>query len=135
VLDVGDWKPPAELRPGPGRAWAFGSRARARLHLQRRIRHAGPVRCFRILVQSEFVIRRSLFSTTRPGDISYKVSLYVGLTHRGAEVDRTVTADSSPRQSICRFTISRPPIPLVVSSVCVALYRYRCVPCGIFRGT
>lgn len=30
MLDVGDWKPPAELRPlrsGHGRAWAFGSRA------------------------------------------------------------------------------------------------------------
>ena len=45
-----------------------------------------------------------------------------------------MTADSVPRQPICRFTISRtPPFPLVVSPVCVALYR--CVPCGIFRGT
>ena len=44
-----------------------------------------------------------------------------------------MTADSVPRQPICRFTFPEPPISLVVSSVCVALYR--CVSCGIFRGT
>ncbi len=52
----------------------------------------------------------------------------------------TVTADSAPRQPICRFTVSRPPVPLVVSSVGVALVS-RCtglcvfVPCGSLRGS
>jgi hypothetical protein len=55
----------------------------------------------------------------------------LGLTH-GAEVDSDCR-QFPPTADLSFYYFSNPPIPLVVSSVYVALYR--CVPCGIFRGT
>ena len=54
----------------------------------------------------------------------------MGLTH-GAEVGSDCR-QCPPTAALSFYYFSNPPIPLVVSPVCVALYR--CVPCGIFRG-
>ena len=49
----------------------------------------------------------------------------------------TLTADSPPRQPICRFTISRTPPFRLSFHLCVSRCTGVCVfvPCGIFRGT
>ena len=53
----------------------------------------------------------------------------LGVSLHGTVSDSQLRSDCEPRlyPEICRFTVSRSPVPLVVSSAL-----YRCVPCRIF---